>query len=402
MIDLNHIKSPIHVNFRNMKKLSYLIIVLLTVYSCGKSESVEDVIQEGNASDIRAKKAELSSQQSEINAKIAKLDEALAKMDVSNRYALVNTKQLGDTLFKHYVELPGDVDTDQNIIIYPEYSGVLTNVLVEEGQEVQKGQILARIDAGGLESQLAQMEAQAALAKTTFERQERLWEQQIGSEIQYLEAQTNYEALQNSVSQLKSQLAKTVVRAPFSGTIDEIFTDQGEVVGPGQNRLFRLVNLSNMYITASVPESYLGDIRVGTGVIVEIGATGIEFESEVRQVANFINPNNRTFEIKVAVPDEVNQVKPNQIATVKINDYTSENAVIIPESVVQQNAAGENVAFVVERTTDSTGIARRRVIETGYNYEEKIEVLEGIKSNEIIIIDGARNVRDGEEVKIRG
>ncbi|WP_424493024.1 efflux RND transporter periplasmic adaptor subunit [Salinimicrobium sp. GXAS 041] len=385
-----------------MKKLSYLIIVLLTVYSCGKSESVEDVIQEGNASDIRAKKAELSSQQSEINAKIAKLDEALAKMDVSNRYALVNTKQLGDTLFKHYVELPGDVDTDQNIIIYPEYSGVLTNVLVEEGQEVQKGQILARIDAGGLESQLAQMEAQAALAKTTFERQERLWEQQIGSEIQYLEAQTNYEALQNSVSQLKSQLAKTVVRAPFSGTIDEIFTDQGEVVGPGQNRLFRLVNLSNMYITASVPESYLGDIRVGTGVIVEIGATGIEFESEVRQVANFINPNNRTFEIKVAVPDEVNQVKPNQIATVKINDYTSENAVIIPESVVQQNAAGENVAFVVERTTDSTGIARRRVIETGYNYEEKIEVLEGIKSNEIIIIDGARNVRDGEEVKIRG
>lgn len=385
-----------------MKKLSYLFIILFTVYSCGKSEkSVEEIIEEGNVSEIRAKKAELSSQQSDINSKIAELDAALAKMDVTNRFVLVNTKTVQDTVFKHFVELPGDVETDQNIIIYPEYSGVLTEVLVNEGEEVQKGQILARIDAGGLASQLAQLQAQATLAKTTFERQERLWEQQIGSEIQYLEAQTNYEALQSSVEQLKSQLAKTVVRAPFSGTIDEIFTDQGEVVAPGQSRLFRLINLSNMYITTAVPESYLGDIEVGTEVMVEIASTGLEFESRVRQVGNFINPNNRTFEIKVAVPAGVEQVKPNQIATVKINDYTSPNAVIIPESVIQQNAAGENIAFVVEQNSDSTGVAKRRVIATGVTYDERVEVLEGIEPGEIIILDGARNVRDGQEVKIQ-
>ena len=385
-----------------MKKLSYLFIILFTVYSCGKSEkSVEEVIEEGDASEIRAKKAELSSAQSEINSKIAELDAALAKMDVTNRFVLVETRKVKDTIFKHYVELPGDVETDQNIIIYPEYSGVLEDVLVQEGDEVQQGQILARIDEGGLGSQLAQMQAQATLAKTTFERQQRLWEQQIGSEIQFLEAKTNYEALQNSVDQLKSQLEKTVVRAPFSGTIDEIFTDQGEVVAPGQSRLFRLINLSNMYISAAVPESYLGQVERGSGVMVEIAATGIEFKSEVLQVGSFINPNNRTFEIKVAVPDDTAQVKPNQIATVKINDYTSQNAVIIPESIVQQNAAGENIAFVVEPTTDSTGVARRRVIETGYTYNERIEVVEGIEPGEIIIIEGARNVRDGEEVKIQ-
>ena len=385
-----------------MKRLNYLLIILFAFSSCGDSgKSVEELIEEGNASEIRAKKAELSAEQSEINSKIAQLNAALEEMEGANRFVLVNTNTVQDTLFKHYVEIPGDVETDQNITIYPEYSGVLMEILVNEGDLVQRGQVLARIDAGGLESQLAQMQAQATLAETTFERQQRLWEQQIGSEIQFLEAKTNFEALQNSVEQLESQLAKTVVRAPFSGSIDEIFTDQGEVVAPGQSRLFRLINLSDMYVSAAIPESYLGQIQKGTEVMVEIGSTGLQFDSEVRQVGNFINPSNRTFEIKVAVPGDSIQVRPNQIATVKLNDYTSENAVTIPQNVVQQNAAGENIAFVVEPQTDSTGIARRRVIETGYNYNERLEVLEGIQPGEIVIVEGARTVQDGQEVRIQ-
>ncbi|MFD2517630.1 efflux RND transporter periplasmic adaptor subunit [Salinimicrobium flavum] len=385
-----------------MKKISLVLFSLLTLYSCGnKDTSVEDVIEKGNLSEIKAKKAELSKQQSDLSSKIAKLDEAIKRLDASEQYTLVSAIQVKDSLFKHYVELPGDVATDQNIIIYPEYSGVLLQVLVEEGEQVQKGQILARIDDGGLSSQLAQLETQAALARTTFERQQRLWEQNIGSEIQYLEAKSNFEAVQNSVDQLKSQLGKTVVRAPFSGMIDEKFSDQGEVVAPGQSRLFRLINLSDMYITAAVPESYLGKIKKGTEVMVEIAATGTEFSSQISQVGSFVNPNNRTFEIKVDVPDNRERlVKPNLIATVKLNDYTSENAITIPENTIQKNAAGESVAYVVKPENDSTGVAERRILETGFTYDEKIEILSGIKPGELLITRGAKNIHEGEKVKI--
>lgn len=383
-----------------MKKINLIIVSLLILVSCGKSDSVEQVINNGDLAEIRAKKAELSAQQSKLSSQINQLDAAIEKLDTNNDYTLVSVKKIADSLFKHYVEIPGDVETKQNIIIYPEHSGILLDVNVEEGDRVQKGQILARIDEGGLGSQLAQMEAQEALAKTTFERQQRLWEQNIGSEIQFLEAKTNYEAIQNSVNQMRSQLAKTVVRAPFSGVIDEIFTEQGEVVVPGQSRLFRLINLSNMYITAAVPESYLGNIEVGTEVMVEIPATGTSFTSTVNQVGNFVNPNNRTFEIQVAVPPNSEQVKPNLIATVRINDYTSEGAIIIPENVIQKNSAGENVAYVVKKETDSTGVAERRILETGLVYDDAVEILSGLQSGDLLITSGARSIQEGEQVEM--
>ncbi|MCC8359795.1 efflux RND transporter periplasmic adaptor subunit [Salinimicrobium sediminilitoris] len=383
-----------------MKKLSLIIVSLLILVSCGKNDSVEKVIESGDLSEIRAKKANLSAQQSELSSQIAQLDAAIEKLDSNNDFTLVSVRKITDSLFKHYVELPGDVETKQNITIYPEYSGILITVNVDEGDRVQKGQILARIDEGGLGSQLAQMEAQETLAKTTFERQQRLWEQNIGSEIQYLEARTNYEAIQNSVNQMRSQLAKTVVKAPFSGVIDEIFTEQGEVVVPGQSRLFRLINLSNMYITAAVPESYLGKIEVGTEVMVEIAATGTSFTSTVKQVGNFVNPNNRTFEIQVAVPQNTEQIKPNLIATVSINDYTSENAIIIPENVIQKNSAGENVAYVVKKETDSTGVAERRILETGLIYDSAVEVLSGLQPGDLLITSGARSIQEGEQVEM--
>ena len=383
-----------------MKKISLLILGLLLMVSCGKGDSVEEVIANGDLAEIRAKKAELSSQQSTLSSKIAELDAAIERLDKKTGFALVEVKQVQDSLFRHYVEIPGDVETDQNITIYPEYSGVLLDVNVDEGDRVQKGQILARIDDGGLSSQLAQMEAQMALAKTTFERQQRLWEQNIGSEIQYLEAKTNYEAIQNSVNQMRSQLAKTVVRAPFSGIIDETFTEEGEVVAPGQSRLFRLINLKDMYISAAVPESYLNKIQKGTDVMVEIGATGASFQSEVKQVGNFINPNNRTFEIQVAVPQNTQNIKPNLIATVRLNDYTSEGAIIIPENVVQTNAAGERLTYVLERESDSSGIVHKRILETGLMYDNSVEVLSGLQAGDLLIVSGARSIREGEKVKV--
>lgn len=371
--------------------------------SCGKNEqSVEKLIENGNLSEIRSKKSELSKEQSELNSKIDRLDEAIHKLDKSKRLDLVTTHKIGDTLFKHYAEVQGDVTTNENIIIYPEYSGVLNDVRVKEGQNIKKGQILAKIDDGGLSSELAQLETNANLAKTTFERQKRLWDQNIGSEIQYLETKANYEGLQSSVNRLKAQLEKTVVRAPFSGIIDEVFTEEGEVVSPGQNRLFQLVNLSDMYIKAEVPESYLNHIGKGTEVFVDISSLNKDFEGKIRRVGNTINPNNRSFTIEVAIPNEQGKIKPNQIATLKLNDYTAENAIVVPENALLKNAKGENVVFVIEEETgENEAKARRVIVETGYSYKDMVEITSGLEPQQTLILEGAKNLRDGQKVKIR-
>lgn len=395
------IKMSDHLNA--MKKIITLLFISLLVISCGNSEerSVEEIVKTDDLEAIKSKKMELSKQQSELTAKIDQLDAAIDKLDPNKNLPLIRTAIVSDTIFNHYTEVQGEVATKENILIYPEYSGLLTRVYVKEGDRVTKGQILAKIDDGGLSSQLAQIEAQASLAKTTFERQKRLWEQNIGSEIQYLEAKTTYEATQNSVDQLRSQLGKTTVRAPFSGVIDEVITDQGQVVTPGQNQLFRLVNLDNMYVQAAVPENYLSQIQTGTSVIVEIGAIGKQFEGKVRQVGNFINPNNRTFQVEVAIPNEGGLVKPNLIATVKLNDYTAENAVVIPENVIQKNSNGESLVYILEPETDSTGVAKRVGVETGYSYGASVEVLKGLKSGDILITEGGKNLRDQQKVKIK-
>lgn len=386
-----------------MKKILSLLFISLLVVSCGNSEesSIEEIIKTDDLGAIKSKKIELSKQQSELTAKIDQLDAAINRLDPNKNLPLILTAIVNDTVFNHYTEVQGEVATKENILIYPEYAGLLTRVYVKEGDRVTKGQILAKIDDGGLSSQLAQIEAQASLAKTTFERQKRLWEQNIGSEIQYLEAKTTYEATQNSVDQLRSQLGKTTVRAPFSGVIDEVITDQGQVVTPGQNQLFRLVNLDNMYVQAAVPENYLNQIKTGTSVIVELGAIGKQFEGKVRQVGNFINPNNRTFQIEVAIPNEQGLVKPNLIATVKLNDYTAENAVVIPENAIQKNSTGESLVYLLEPETDSTGVAKRVRVETGYSYGASVEVLEGLKAGDILITEGGKNLRDQQKVKIK-
>ena len=384
-----------------MKKIATIFLLSLAMISCGNGEdkSVEEIIEDGNLSEIRQKKSELSAEQSELSRKLDLLESAISDLDEDRGRPLVNIQKLQDTTFRHYAQVQGDVYTDENIVVYPETSGILNDVRVREGQQVSKGQVLAVVDDGGLASELARVETQLALAETTFERQERLWEQNIGSEIQYLEAKSNFEALQNSANQIRSQLAKNTIRAPFSGVIDEIITEEGEVVSPGQSQLFRLVSLKNMFIEASVPENYLNQVKEGSEVIVEIGSIGKQFTGEIQRVGNTINPNNRTFRIEVAIPNGDGLVRPNQIATVMINDYTNEDAIIVPEHTVQQNSQGESLVYVWEPQEENKGVAKKVVVETGYVYQGNIEITEGLEPGDTIITDGSRNLRDGQEIQ---
>ena len=238
-----------------MKKYITLVLTTALLISCGQKEassaSIDALIEGKKVTELQAKKSQL---QADFN----KIDAALSALNVKVDEALVGIATVKDTLFTHYLEVQGNVDTKENILIQPEFSGTLIALNVKAGQQVSKGQILWRVDDAGLSQQLASLENQYALAKTNFDRQKNLWDKKIGSEMQYLQAQTNMVTAQKGVAQLKAQLAKTIIRAPFTGTIDEVYVEKGQVVGPGSPQgLMRIVNVSNMYVSTTVPETYV-------------------------------------------------------------------------------------------------------------------------------------------------
>lgn len=385
-----------------MKYIYITFLSAIILSSCGGTgkKSVDDIIETNDLELIRKKKTELDASAQEISAQLKQLEAKIKILDPLEKVPLITTFEAREDIFNHYIELQGNVTTKENLVIFPEFAGILSQVYVKEGQNVKKGQVLAKIDDGGLSQQLTQLKIQADLAKTTFERQQRLWEQKIGSEIQYLQAKSSYEAQQQAVSQLEQQLAKTLVRAPFSGTIDNVITEQGSVVAPGQSQLFRIVNLNNMYIETEVPERYIADITEGKLVKVYFPVLGKEIDAKVRQAANFINPANRTFKVEVAIPSSDMVIKPNLTAKLKINDYTNKNAILIPQSIISENAEGEQYVYTITDKKDSMALAKREIIETGRTQGDYIEVLTGVKNHEEIINEGARSVRDGQSVKI--
>ncbi|MEW7280903.1 efflux RND transporter periplasmic adaptor subunit [Aquimarina sp. 2201CG1-2-11] len=386
-----------------MKKILTILPIALFIISCGqnKTQSIDKVIEQGDLETLRAKRTEIIAEQQTVADQLKQLDQAIAKLDTEKKLPLVTTIMAKDTLFNHYLELQGNVETKKNLVLYPEMGGILTRVYVKEGQKVTKGQLLASIDDGGLSQQLSQLEVQAQLAKTTFDRQERLWEQKIGSEIQYLQAKTNYEAQQNAVNQIKRQLAKTTINAPFSGIVDDVITEQGSVVSPGQSAVIRIINLNDMYIESEVPERYISSITKGKDVEVYFPVLGKTITTKIRQVGNYINPNNRSFNVEIAVPSDGGTIKPNLTAKVKINDYTNEKAILIPQSIISENAEGDQYTYVtLDKNPENIAEAKRVIIKTGKTQGDFIEILDGITNGDAIISEGARSVKDGQQVKI--
>lgn len=387
-----------------MKHIQLIILTSLLLVACGgdkKKNTVESVLETNNLETIRAKRAELVENQEEINAKIKQLDEAIAKIDTVKKVPLITTITAKTEVFNHQLEIQGNVTTKNLLVITPEFNGILTNVYVKEGQKVSKGQLLAKIDDGGLSQQLAQLKIQADLARTTFERQKRLWDQNIGSEIQYLQSKSNYEAQQEAVNQLQQQVSKTSVKAPFSGTIDDVITEQGSVVAAGQTPLMRIVNLNDMYIETDVPESYITDVTKGKDVTVSIPVINKTVDTKIRQAGDYINPANRTFKIEVPVPNKDKDIKPNLTAKLKINDYTNKEALLVPLSIISENAEGEQYLYTIkDKKKNGEGIATKVIIKTGKTQGDVIEVLEGIKNGTEIIKEGARSVKDGQTVKV--
>ena len=387
-----------------MKNIYLLFSAAFILNACStkKEPSLEEILATNNIEQITSEKIKIDATLQELTAKLNKLNRKLTSLNKDKNTPLITTFKVQEEVFTHFIELQGNVQTKQNVLVYPEVPGILKEVLVKEGQQVKKGQLLAIIDDGGLAQQVLLSQTNEQLAKTTFERQKRLWNEKIGSEIQFLQAKASYTSQKNTTNQLKQQLKKFTVYAPFSGLIDDIFKEKGTVVAPGQrSELFRVINLSNMYIETDVPENYITSITKGKKVEVNFPILGKIVNSKIRQVGNFINPSNRSFKIEIGVPNQDLEIKPNLTAKLKLNDYTNTKAILIPQSIISENAEGQQFIYVVkDKRENNLAIAERLVIETGKTQGDFIEVTKNLNTDTEIILEGARSVNNGQAVKV--
>jgi RND family efflux transporter MFP subunit len=382
-----------------MKKYFYTLFILIAGCSGDNKKTIEELIKEGNLEELQERRSNLIIQKGQINNELNEITEGVSILDTAKSFVLVNTITTKKQIINHYSKFQGIIKTDQNMILYPEFSGRITKIYVNEGDRVNKGQALAKIDDGGLYNELKLVESQTKLAKTIYERQSKLWEDKIGSEIQYLEAQTNYDIQKNRLESLKQSLAKTTITAPFSGTIDEIFVEEGNLVSPpmmpDQGNAFRIVNLNELYVEAVIPENFIGKIKKGTQVLVEIPVLNITFNSTIKHSVSSINKLSRTFKIEVSVPKNELDLIPNLNVEINILDYTNSEAILVPESIVSEDSENNKFLYTIENNK-----AKKTIVETGYTQNGMIEITSGLSLNQTVINEGGRIVKDGQNVKI--
>lgn len=369
--------------------LGVLTIALINACSSEPAAGIEKLIAERDS---------LKTVQKDIQTRILEIESLISELDTTGEKALVTTYQPAKGVFNHYFEVYGNVQSDQAATLYPESPGLVQKILVNEGQRVTKGQAIVQLDAELVQRNINELTTSLDLANTLYEKQKRLWDQNIGSEVQYLEAKNRKESLENSIATLREQSGKSTIRAPFSGVVDKIFPKIGEMAS-GQAPVARMVNTDQMYITADVSERYVGKIKEGDRVWAIVNRRDT-IETTIGRVGTFINPNNRTFEIRVEVEKKVASMIPNSLVVLKINDFTADEAIAIPSSLIMQDGDGLDYIFVAEKNGNNTFQARKRQITSGMRYMGQTLVIEGIDANEPIIDKGSRSVRDGDDVEI--
>ena len=380
-----------------MKKSILFTLIFGLILACSPTEKpdTQSLIDQQNVTGLRERQAELVSQNNTIKAELNRVMQAIDKYDKTKKKSLVTVFDVEETSFAHKVVLQGVVKTDQNLVLNAEFMGAVKAIHVKEGQQVKKGDLLVSIDDGGLAQNAALQKVQLDLAKTLFERQERLWKQNIGSEIDYLQTKTAYKSQQKGYEQLLQQLSKSNLYAPFSGRIDDVITEVGQLVSPGVHPLLRLVNLSSMYVEVDVPERYFPNINKGTIANVEIPVLDHTYKSNVLHKGTHISTGNRTFKISIAADKSI-ELAPNLITTVRLVDYQNPNAIAIPLEVISENFSGEQYVYVVNENNK----AEKRFIKTGLVEGDVVEVLEGLRTSDRVIDEGARLVKENENVQI--
>jgi len=385
-----------------MKKF-YISLFTLIIISCNSSgnSTINSLIEDGDLDGLKKRKKEYVDTMNTMQVELNKINNGIAFLDENEKLTLVSSFEIKEKIFNSYIEAQANLKTRKNVLILPEFQGTLEQIFVSEGQKVKKGQLLAEINDSGLKEQVDQLIIQANFAKENFERTERLWNNSIGSEIQFLKSKSDFESSQKMVEQMKDRLAKTKIYAPFEGEIDEIISNQGSNLIPGVSQILRLVNLDKIYAEASVSEKYIANIDKGTKVVVQIPLLGREIVSEIIQTGNFINPSNRTFRVEVPVENIDNKIKQNLDAKIKINIYSKPDAVVIPLRIIREDASGKNFVYVMsEDIKDGVYITSKTFISLGNKNNNEVEVTDGLKIGDELVLEGANIVEDSQRVKI--
>ncbi len=372
-----------------MKKIIPLLI-LSFILSCGDAPKKSATLTE-----LTSEKSDLMQQIDSLNNVLKSVEKRISKLDTTKRLNVVTAIKAEEKLFRHYIKVQGTVEADQSVELYPERSGTITRIFVKEGQKVTKGQTLLQIDDSIIERSLMELQIQLDLAATTFERQERLWNQNIGSELQFLQAKAQKEGLENSINSLKEQGKKLKVLAPFSGVIDEVFAKTGGLAAP-QIPAIRLVNLNTVHIESEVTETYLKSIKKGTEVDLFFPSIGKNIQAKIDQVGNFINPNNRSFKIRINIENPNNELKANLLADVKINDF-KKTGIVIPTKLIQKDRVGKT--FVYTLTKDGEGLkVQKTYIQDKMTYDNESFIVDGLTPYTQIVDKGSRLVKADENV----
>lgn len=385
-----------------MKKIIHALYIIAFIIGCSGDQSVSttELIEAKDLNGLKTQKEDKLKTLNALKMELSQINAAISNLDPSEKLALISMFEVKPENFDHHIEIQANIKTRQNVLLYPEYNGALKKVYVEEGQKVKKGKLLAQIDDAGLKNQLEQLQIQARLSKTTYERTQRLWDQNIGSEMNLLQAKATYESQLKTVAQLKKQLQRTQILAPFSGTIDEIVANTGANLLPGQTPVMRIVNLKKMYTEASVPERYLEQVKKGTSATVKIPMLDREYPTTIRQTGNFINPNNRSFRVETLLPNPDEMIKPNLSCKLKINDYSNPEALMIPMRIVKENANGKKYIFKLRSDgKDQVYRTEQTFVRLGKNSMDKVEVLEGIQAGDLLVDEGATIVENNQRVK---
>lgn len=326
----------------------------------------------------------------------------IAELDTVKKAPLVASTQIKNSEFNHYFKVQGNVESDKNATLFPETQGLIKAIHVKEGQKVAAGQRLMTLDNDIIANSIAEVETSLSLATDVFERQERLWNQNIGSEMQFLEAKNRKEQLEQSIATLRKQQSMAILKAPFSGVVDQIYPKVGEMGSPASPAI-SIVNLRELHTVADVSEKYLGKVSRKMPVSVSIGNGLDTLNGMISNIGSSINPANRTFQIKVDFTDKSEILRPNLLAEIVINDFKVDSAIVIPEKYVLQDIEGNSFVYAAVKEKNKKRekyVAKKMIIEKGQSYNGEVLVLNGLKPGDHVITDGARKLTNGEEIRL--
>lgn len=372
-----------------MKKVIIAITAIGFLTACGG----------GNSSKKAEELEKLRKQQSELNEKIKSLEAEIALTDTSrkDKIKFVAATDMSLKPFTHYIEVQANVEGDEDVVLSAKTPGTVTSVNVKAGDHVTKGQVLATLDDQIMQKAIAEVQNELNLVTTLYNRQKNLWDQQIGSEVQYLEAKTRKEGAEKKLASIQEQWDMTRIKAPFSGTVDNVMIKTGQLVSP-QVPAIRVVNLEMLKVKGELPETYIGRVNKNDNALVYFPDLGKEITSKVYYSGNAISNLNRTFNVEVRFGSKENFLRPNMLAVLKIADYNKEKAMSLPVSVVQKGLDGEYV-FVAENSGGKT-VAKRKTVKSGMTYNGNVEIVEGLNEGDKVITTGYHDLVEGDIIKL--